>query len=520
MYEEEGNENNTTVPNILYALKRYKWHLCITIIPLFTAAMAIIVSLPPIYLSQGVVLVETQQIPADLVRSTVTSAASERIQVIRTRVMTRDKLLEIVEKYPYFPLDESTPIEVEALLDQIREAIEIDVIESQQSRRGPETAISFTVGFNSKSPFIAQAVANDLVTLFLSENVRARTERASETTDFLQHEAEKIKEELNQTEAAVAEFKQKNKDSLPEHLNLYVDMRQQTTRQLEDINREIRSANDQIELLNTQLALRAQNSATVGSKAERLAELKTRYRELSLIYKPTYPDLVAIREQIELLESDKTPAGEALFSDAELTIERQVASLRSTVDALLRERSEVETKLADLESRILNIPIVERGLIALNRDYQAKLEQYNAMRAKTMEASMAESLEEGRKAERFSIVEPPILPRIPVAPDRKKLLAMGIAGAFGLPLGIVMLIGFLDKTIRTRELLVTSVGNVSIVETPYIADESERLSFRKRLKITLTFVVAALIATLLFIHFFYMPLGIFASKFLARFGVY
>lgn len=521
MYEEDGNENDSLAPNILYALKRYRWHLCMTVIPLLTAAVAVIVSLPPIFLSQGVVLVETQQIPDDLVRSTVTSAASERIQVIKARVMTRDKLLAIIEKYPYFPLDRSDPLETAQLLDQVREAVEIDLIESRGVRRsGPDTAIAFTVGFNSKNAFIAQAVANDLVTLFLSENVRSRTERASETTDFLQREAEKIKDELDETEAAVAEYKQRNKNALPEHLDLYVDMREQTTRRLEDIDRDIRSTNDQIDLLTTQMALRSQNPAAAGSRAQRLAELKTRYHELSLIYKPTYPDLVAIREQIEVLESDTSPSGDPLFSEGELAVERQLSSLRGTVEALLRERREVEEKLADLESRILNIPIVERGLTALNRDYQAKLEQYNDVRSKTMEASMAESLEEGRKAERFSILEPPILPTIPVAPDRRKLLVLGVAGAFGMPFGIVFLIGFLDKTIRSKTMLTKTLGGVSVIETPFVATENERLSRRKQLKIALSVVAAVSLAALLAIHFFFMPLGLFASKFLARFGVY
>jgi uncharacterized protein involved in exopolysaccharide biosynthesis len=47
----------------------------------------------PIYQAQGKVLVESQEIPADLVRPTVTQTANERIQVIQQRIMTRDNLL-------------------------------------------------------------------------------------------------------------------------------------------------------------------------------------------------------------------------------------------------------------------------------------------------------------------------------------------------------------------------------------------------------------------------------------------
>jgi uncharacterized protein involved in exopolysaccharide biosynthesis len=51
---------------------------------------------PPTYMSEGKILVQSQQIPSELVRPTVTSAAQERIQVIQQRTMTRDNLIAIV----------------------------------------------------------------------------------------------------------------------------------------------------------------------------------------------------------------------------------------------------------------------------------------------------------------------------------------------------------------------------------------------------------------------------------------
>src|SRR4051812_25492700 len=54
---------------------------------------------PATYFSEGKILVQSQQIPTELVKPTVTSAAQERIQVIEQRTMTRDNLLAIVEKF-------------------------------------------------------------------------------------------------------------------------------------------------------------------------------------------------------------------------------------------------------------------------------------------------------------------------------------------------------------------------------------------------------------------------------------
>ena len=58
---------------------------------------------PATYLAEGKILVQSQQIPSDLVRSTITSAAQERIQVIQQRTMTRDNLIAIADKFKLFP---------------------------------------------------------------------------------------------------------------------------------------------------------------------------------------------------------------------------------------------------------------------------------------------------------------------------------------------------------------------------------------------------------------------------------
>ena len=58
---------------------------------------------PPTYLAEGKILVQSQQIPTELVRPTVTNAAQERIQVIEQRLMTRENLIAIIDKFQLFP---------------------------------------------------------------------------------------------------------------------------------------------------------------------------------------------------------------------------------------------------------------------------------------------------------------------------------------------------------------------------------------------------------------------------------
>ncbi len=525
MYDDQGSGSQTSIldANYIPALLRYKWYILITTIPLIVIAGIIVASLPPIYLSAGTVMVETQKIPQSLVQTTVTTAVKERIDIIKQRVMTRDRLLSVIRQHGYFQLDESSPIQVNQVITNVRRSVLLEVEETRVGRE--KSVIAFRVGFESREPRIAYEMANDLVTLFMSENIKVRTERASETTEFFRQEAAKVKSELDKTEAAVAEYKQKNKDALPEHLRLYGDMRAQATEKLNNINRDIRSARQQIELIKTQMALAQPGEGVDGVYLDpRLSQLQQRYKELSMLYKPDYPDLVALREQIELLKSN--PLSQEDIEQApvgDLSVASKLDELEQEIASLQMDRKETEESIADLENRILKVPLVERGLIELNRDYDAKLSEYNQLAAKIGEASRAESLEQEMLAEKFSLLEPPRLPRVPSAPNRIKLMAMGVIVAFGAPIGIALLIGHFDSSIRSRKLLERAVSGrrgLPVLEVNYIRTEAESSGQRRRIRKSFIIAMAGLLLTALIFHFFVMDVGDLMEKVLERFGIF
>ncbi len=101
-------------------LRRRKFHLVlpVTVILLLSGALAYF--LPKIYLSTATILIEQQEIPQNIVASTVTGYAAERIEVIRNRVMTRDNLWKVVEKYDLYP-DERTAENQQEIIDRMRD---------------------------------------------------------------------------------------------------------------------------------------------------------------------------------------------------------------------------------------------------------------------------------------------------------------------------------------------------------------------------------------------------------------
>src|ERR1700751_2687509 len=106
-FEDEAQELDRSYllkPTFYFELARRRWlHFLIPFLLIAPAGLALAKLWPAVYVSEGRILVESQQIPADLVRPTVTTAAQERIQVIEQRTMTRDNLLAIADKFDLFP---------------------------------------------------------------------------------------------------------------------------------------------------------------------------------------------------------------------------------------------------------------------------------------------------------------------------------------------------------------------------------------------------------------------------------
>jgi uncharacterized protein involved in exopolysaccharide biosynthesis len=199
-------------------LKRRKLLLILPFILVLVVGFVVTMALPPIFRSEARILVESQQIPTELVRPTVTAGAKERIQVIEQRVMTRENLLNIVEKFQLFPGKRQSLSGTE-LMDMMAVRARMQPLELE-SRRRNDLTIALTVSFEYEVPQIARGVANELVTLILAEDARNRTNRASETTRFLSREVKKLETDLGTIEGQIADLKRKTVDAVPERVIL------------------------------------------------------------------------------------------------------------------------------------------------------------------------------------------------------------------------------------------------------------------------------------------------------------
>ena len=196
----------------LAILKRRRWQFALPAATLFLISALAAFLWPPSYRSSAVILIEEPVVPRDLVSSTISSFAAERIHVITQRVMTTRNLLKIIEKYDLYA-ERRKRMPMGVVVEQMREDLGLEMINANvidpRSGQATEATIAFNVSFDHRYPGTAQRTLNALVSLYLGENLRTRKEKAAETTEFLEIEAAKYHNLVSDLEAKllIVEFK-------------------------------------------------------------------------------------------------------------------------------------------------------------------------------------------------------------------------------------------------------------------------------------------------------------------------
>jgi uncharacterized protein involved in exopolysaccharide biosynthesis len=205
-HRPDDSLGQTLTPAYFYELlKRRALYFVIPFVLILAIGSLVTAAWPARYLSQGTILVESQEIPVDLVRPTVAALANDRIRIIEQRIMTRDNLLAIARK---FQLSKGWQERLSGteIVDFIRKRTQIKPSELRlQGQR--KDAIAYTVGFEYEQPQIALKVANELLTMILKEDVRSRTDYATETTRFLAQEVKRLEAQLALNDAQISELR-------------------------------------------------------------------------------------------------------------------------------------------------------------------------------------------------------------------------------------------------------------------------------------------------------------------------
>jgi len=540
---------------------------------------------PPTYKSTATILIEEQEIPTDLVRSTITSYADQRIETIKQQVMSRTTLWKVVEQFNlYSDLRKSNPVEevVKRFIKDIEvEVISADVVD-KRTQHPTKATIAFTVAYQSKSPELAQNVANELTSLFLGENLKSRERQAQEATTFLQQEADNLAKHIGEIDDKIASFKQRAQGALPELMPLNQQLMNQADRELMDVDQQIRTLEERKNYLEGELATIKPNTPMISASGERILDSSERLRSLraefagaSANLSPDHPDIQKMKQEIEALEKEtglhpdveeaskqlvEARASLATVSErlglqhpdvvrtqrriaaleqevrrlrfvpyqnsavrpenpAYINLQTQLNSATSTLEALKKTRTDVKRRLQDYATRLERTPEMEPDYLVLTRDRDTSGQKYQDIRSRLLEARVSEGLEVQRKGERFSLIDPPSLPEKPDKPNRLAIVMLGCILAVGGGIASGAAAESLDHSIRSPEQLAQLTQMFPLAIVPFMPNEEDLSKAVRHRRLIKSAGVGALVTILLLLHVFVVPLDVLWYSALRRFGV-
>jgi uncharacterized protein involved in exopolysaccharide biosynthesis len=429
--------------------RRWPWMLLVLAAASILAA-GVTLGWPLRYEAAAKLLLSSQRIPEDFVRTTSSETIDEQMNALLGELLSRDALAKIVDEHE---LDRGSDEPREAFIAGMRERITVEPETVIRAGRRETGALILAIRYEADDPQTAATVANELADTIVTVHIRRRSRQAQLTSDFLRRDLERAEADLKEQRARIAEFKQRYRGELPTEL-------QTALARLERLQQQRQSLAIQISDAESRLFL-VQSQPVDDPRRTLLAELRTRLATEHSAHTDEHPNVIALKERITELELElagEAGGASAASSAAVLVAQRELASLRSQLAATDRE-------MKDLDDRVERTPAREEELAALEQREQVLRDGYTESLRKLEEAELAQSLEQaqqGMQLARLETATPPGEPKLP----RWKLAAGAALAVLAATLGVGILLEWIDPVVLSGEELESLTGVLNLGEIP------------------------------------------------------
>ncbi|HBZ71863.1 MAG TPA: hypothetical protein DEP35_19910, partial [Deltaproteobacteria bacterium] len=348
--EEEDLDIPAGLPTSLrdpVGIVRRRWPWMVVAFALGLGATAAVVRfVPPSYVAFAMVLITSKRIPESFVRSTVTEDSFEHVNAMIGEILSREKLAAVIEKHGLYP-EYRKKLPMSDITTLLRTDIKVEMDPGATPTSQPETAHLLRISFKNTDPQVAADVANDLADLFTTASIEQRSQQSELTTEFLRRELAQAEEALKEQNRKITEFKERYRGELPEEQDANLH-------RLEMLQQQRQSLAAQIGEANTRIAMMAAGAGGGATPEARLEQVRGRLSsELASGHTEQYPDVIALRREIESLEAETAKQSKEVKEGAAASQATVIQSAQRQVAALQGELAQTEAELHELQTRII-----------------------------------------------------------------------------------------------------------------------------------------------------------------------
>lgn len=296
------------------------------------------------------------------------------------------------------------------------------------------------ISFTSTSPVLAAKLANIQAETFQRYGMDLREQANREAMIFLEQKLVELKERVEQSEAALNAYRrQKGIISLDDKGNLTVD-------RLADLNARLTEAEARRIALESEVkAIRNRNydaiprirqSPVISGLKSELGTLEGQYANMAAEFKPGYPPLDALREQID---------------ETRRRLRREVQSEITAIDAAYRtakvHEDQLRNRMEQQKQETLDLKDAGVEYVYLSREVDTNRQLYDAVLQRMKEIGVAGQVRQSN----VSIIEKAEVPAHPFHPNPPRSLVIGLLLGLGGGVGLAFFLDHLDTTLKTPD---------------------------------------------------------------------
>ncbi len=304
-----------------------------------------------------------------------------------------------------------------------------------------------------------------------------RANFAQDTLRYLLEEEERLKGNLQKSEAAVAEYKAKTPDALQlgggansntgqntgggrsggveeklQELNTKATVAKTERLRLEGELQQIEQAGDNIDAL---LAVPSVASAPAVIERRRdVAQVEAALATLSQRYKEKHPRMAAAKAALNEVRSS-----------LKQTVLQQPAVLKNAIEQARATENSLHAAAGDQEKAALALNKASIGYQELARQADTDRALYESVLRQIKETDLTK----GTKANAVSVIEHSPLPTIPVSPNTMRVIALGLLGGIAAGLGTIFGTNALDRSVKTVDQAETTFALPVLSAVPEVS---------------------------------------------------
>lgn len=452
----------------LHSVWRRRWLALAVAWALCLAGWLAVALIPNSYESKARVFAQMQSILPEQIGITAAERQRDLLRVKQTLTSTEnlEKVIRRTDLNRLVTSDRDLAAEVAELRERI-------TIVAQQDNLFEISATSGIGSFsNAENARTAAAVVQNLLDLFVEENLAGNRAETGQTLAFLEEELRQRQVGLQQAEQRRMEFEARFLGALPGQGSI-AERVSAARVELAGLEQQLIAERSALNAIRSQMAgtpptIAVPGYAAAGGAGYATAQMAVLEGQLAQFrakgWTDSHPDVVSTRGQIARLQEQAAREAKdgsvpgTTPNPAYISLQSMVAEKEAKVAAAAARKAQLESGMAQIEALQASQPDAAAEQARLDRDYEVLKRQYEELLAKREQVSLRSDVQSKTDAIDFRIIDPPSRPTVPAAPNRPLLLSVILVVAILAGIGAAFAQSQLQTTFPTQGRLEQATG--------------------------------------------------------------